>query len=155
MHSSPIDALARAPAPQKAGPTETEPDGRFSDLLRQPAETGPEPDNASADPKPDVTEPTQDQSAPNVVVEGTDISVPGLMAPDAVVVSGTPVQPIPNLPEAITRTQPVAGRPARRHRSHRHHYSHRSHGPKSARRHAVPGNAEAAGTWPLARDTGI
>ena len=108
MHSSPIDALARAPVPQKAGSTETEPDGGFSDLLRQPNETGSDPVSASADSKPDVTEPSQDQAAPNVEVQGSETSLPGLIAPDAAVVSGTPVQPTADLPEAITRTQAVA-----------------------------------------------
>ncbi len=103
MQNSPIDLLARAPGQHKTAPPEPEPDSRFSELLRRPAEAAERTPSDSA--QPGTAEPAAQTDAGAAPRTGTDMPV-SKDADGTVVrpsVGAAPVDAIQTLPEAITQ----------------------------------------------------
>lgn len=106
MHSVPIDLLVRTPGQGKAALSESDPDGRFSELLRRPPRSEPEPQAApetgaaEAAAVPDAGPATRDRepvakdpgptapeqaSAPSETPAGTEPPVPApAIVPEAI-----------------------------------------------------------------------
>ncbi len=110
MHSPPIDLRTSAPKPQKAAPSESEPDGRFSELLRGSSEAEAKQPDAATDPKskPAVTAEGSPEAEPPVVADQKPVVKPGTDAavPEAPVAEENGIASLVVHPEAITWTQP-------------------------------------------------
>ena len=107
MHSSPIDLLVRAPGQPTSQPSESDSDGRFSELLRQPSDAAAEPPAARPAERPveAAAEPGQDIPAaadPNQAEPGA-VPASGDKAPT----SEAFVEAMAVIPEAITHVVPA------------------------------------------------
>lgn len=103
MQNSPIDLLARAPGQHRTAPPESEPDSRFSELLRRPAEAAERTPSDSA--PPGTAEQAAQTDAGAAPRTGTDspVSTDADGTAASPLAGAAPVDAIQTLPEAITQ----------------------------------------------------
>lgn len=107
MHSSPIDLPAKAPKRQNPTPTESEPDGRFSELLRGASEAESGTPDTVAPSGPTQAAPVD--GAPEDKSEARPPLKAENHAPDSPAADSAVISPVTAPPEAITWAQPQVG----------------------------------------------
>lgn len=107
MHSSPIDLLVRAPEQPKNPTPDSESDGRFSDLLRRPADAEAKPPAADLKERPAETMATPGQDAPATEESVRAASGPARAEAGMATDNAPVIEALAAIPGAITHAAPT------------------------------------------------